>query len=133
MLVYCDSMILIYYLDHIGPFQDRVASRLASLRAAGDQIVVSDLTRLECRVMPIRLGDTFVLAKYDNFFALPDVRYVPLTTAVFDRATDLRATRQFRTADALHLAAAIEARCDVFLTNDIRIGNVSGITVEVLS
>ena len=132
MLVYCDSMILIYYLDHVGPLQDQAAKRLASLRASGDQVVVSDLTRLECRVMPIRLGDVLVLAKFDAFFALSDVGYAPLMTSVFDRATDLRATRQLKTADALHLAAAIEAGCNVFLTNDTRLDHIAGITVEVL-
>lgn len=132
MLVYCDSMILIYYLDHVGPFQDRAANRLALLRANGDQLVVSDLTRLECRVTPIRLGDALVLAKFDAFFALPDVRYAPLTTAVFDRATHLRATRQLKTADALHLAAAIETGCEVFLTNDTRLGDITGTVIEVL-
>jgi uncharacterized protein len=132
MLVYCDSMILIYYLDHEGQFQDRAAARLASIRAVGDQIAVSDLTRLECRVAPIRMGDTLLLAKFDAFFALPQVRYAPLTTAVFDRATYLRATRRLGTADALHLAAAIDAGCGVFLTNDARLGNVDGIVIETL-
>jgi uncharacterized protein len=132
MLVYCDSMILIYYMDHIGPFQDRAANRLASLRANGDRLVVSDLTRLECRVTPIRLGDALALAKFDAFFALPDVRYAPLTTAAFDRATQLRATRQLKTLDALRLAAAIEAGCEVFLTNDARLGSIPGIAVEIL-
>ena len=132
MLVYCDSMILIYYLDHEGPFQDRAATRLASLRAVGDQIVVSDLTRLECRVTPIRSGDDLLLAKFDAFFALPDVRYAPLTTAVFDRATHLRARQHLKTADALHLAAAMEAGCEVFLTNDARLGAIAGAVIEVL-
>lgn len=132
MLVYCDSMILIYYLDHEGPFQDRAAARLASLRHDGDQVAVSDLTRLECRVTPIRSGDSMLLTKFDAFFALPDVRYAPLTTAVFDRATHLRATKRLKTADALHLAAAVEAGCEVFLTNDARLGDITGTVIEVL-
>jgi len=132
MLIYCDSMILIYYLDHAGPFQERAAARLASIQVGGDQLVVSDLTRLECRVAPIRSGDALVLAKFDAFFALPDVHYALWTTEVFDRATQLRAIRQLKTIDALHLAAAIEADCDVFLTNDVRLGKIPGITIEAL-
>jgi hypothetical protein len=70
MLAYCDSMILVYYMEHIGTWQVRAASRLAAMRAAGDEVVVSDLTRLECRVVPIRAGDSALLAKYDAFFSL---------------------------------------------------------------
>jgi len=132
MLVYCDSMILIYYLDLVGPFQVRAGNRLATLQSAGDQIAFSDLTRLECRVTPIRLGDMLTLSKFDAFFALPDVRWVPLTTAVYDRATDVRALHGVRTADAIHLAAAVESGCDVFLTNDTRLMAYPDITVEVL-
>jgi predicted nucleic acid-binding protein len=35
-------------------------------------------------------------------------------------------------ADAIHLAAAIETGCDVFLTNDNQLANFLDITVEVL-
>jgi uncharacterized protein len=84
MLIYLDSAILIYYLDGIGPFQARAVNRLTTLRAAGDQVAASDLTRLECRVKPTQLGDTLRLSKFDGFFGLPDVRMVPLTTAVYD-------------------------------------------------
>ena len=31
-----------------------------------------------------------------------------------------------------HLAAAVEARCDRFLTNDHRLAKFSGLTIEVL-
>ena len=133
MLVYCDSMILIYYLEHAGPFQLRAAGRLAALRSAGDEVVVSDLTRLECRVAPIRVGDTAMLAKYDAFFSLADLRRAPLTTAVYDRATLIRAQHGFRTLDAIHLAAAVEQGCDVFLTNDSRLHGFRGITMEALA
>jgi predicted nucleic acid-binding protein len=132
MLIYCDSVILIYYLDQVGPFHVRAANRLAALRGAGDQIAVSDLTRLECRVQPIKQGDTAALQKFDTFFDLPDVRLVPLTAAAYDRATLIRAQHGFRTIDALHLAAAVEAGCGVFLTNDAQLRHFPGITVEVL-
>jgi len=35
--------------------------------------------------------------------------------------------------DALHLAAALEARCDLFLTNDRRLRSFPGLAVEVLT
>ncbi len=132
MLIYCDSAILIYFFDHVGAFQVRASNRLATMRTAADRIAVSDLVRLECRVMPLRLGDSLKLALFDSFFAQPDVSILPLTTAVFDRATRIRAQHGFKTIDAINLAAAVEHGCDRFLTNDVRLSRFPDITVEVL-
>src|SRR5260370_37491257 len=104
MTIYCDSVILIYLLDATGAFQVRAQTRIATLQAAGDRIACSDLSRLECRVKPIRNGDAASLAQFDSFFRRPEVGIVPLTPAVYDRATLLRATYNFKLADALHLA-----------------------------
>ena len=132
MLIYFDSVILIYLIDHTGAFQTRAAARLKQLEAAGDRIVVSDLTRLECRVRPIRANDAPKLAAFDAFFARPDVLLVALSRSVFDRATDLRAQHHFALADSLHLAAAIEAGCPRLLINDRRLSRCPVLTVEIL-
>jgi predicted nucleic acid-binding protein len=132
MLVYFDSVIPMYYFDHTGIFNVRATNRLMALAASGDQIAVSDLVRLECRVKHVRTGDKAKLAVFDAFFTRPDVRLVPITTAVFDRATVIRATHGYKLADSLHLAAAVEAGCDRFLTNDTRLSGFTDIAVEVL-
>ncbi len=132
MVIYCDSVILIYLLDTVGPFNVRAVARLAAMRKAGDVPAFSDLTRLECRVKPLKLGATTTLASFDAFFTRSDVRLVPITTAVFDRATLIRARHNFKLADSLHLAAAVEAACDRFLTNDTRLAVFTDIPVEVL-
>ena len=132
MLTYFDSVIVIYLIDHTGTFQARATKRLASSMALGDQFAVSDLTRLECRVRPIALGDQIKLAGFDAFFARPDIQRVSLTTAVYDKATIVRATCNFKLGDSLHLAAAIEAGCDRFLTNDHRLSKCTDIAIEVL-
>ena len=132
MLVYCDSVILIYFLDHAGPFNVRAANRLAMLAKSGDQVVISDLVRLECRVRPLKLADTAKVAVFDAFFARSDVRRAACTPAVFDLATAIRAANNFKLADSLHRAAAIEFGCNRFLTNDTRLAACSDIAVEVL-
>lgn len=132
MLIYCDSVILIYFYEHTGPLNVRAANRLASLAAAGDRIAASDLSRLECRVKPIRLGNAGTLTIYDGFFSRPDVRLVPINSAVFDRATMIRAIHSFSLADSLHLAAALEGGCGLFLTNDVRLNKFPDLSIEVL-
>jgi predicted nucleic acid-binding protein len=132
MLIYFDSVIVIYLIDHTGTFQARAAKRLADLTAAKDQVAISDLTRLECRVKPLSLGDKVKLAGFDAFFSRPEIQKVPLPTAVYDRATALRAAHGFKLGDSLHLAAGIEAGCGLFLTNDHRLSKCTEIKVEVL-
>ena len=133
MLVYCDSAILIYWLDEAGPFQLRAEARMAGLQAAGDQVAISDLVRLECRVGPLKRGDAPALTTFDDFFARRDVRRAHLTGSVFDRAAQLRVDLGVKTPDALHLAAAIANGCDVFLSNDFKLTKCKDIKVEVLA
>jgi predicted nucleic acid-binding protein len=123
---------LIYYLEGAAPFKARAMARLTALWAAGDAVIISDLVRLECRLLPIRLGDAARLADYDNLFTQPNVQRAPISTNVFDRTTLIRARHNFKLGDALHLAAAVEAGCDCFLTNDNRLSGFSDIPVEVL-
>jgi predicted nucleic acid-binding protein len=132
MSVFLDSVIIIYYLDHTGDFQARAANRLAACHAAGDEVAVSDLVRMECRVDPIRKGDSMRLARFDGFFAHPGVHVVPITTVVFDRATQIRATHGYKTIDSINLAAAAEAGCNLFVTNDTQLSDFPDLAVEIL-
>ena len=94
--------------------------------------MASELTRLECRVKPMRAGDAALLAQYDRFFNTTVNEIVPLSRAVIDRATEIRAQHGFATPDAIHIAAALVARCDLFLTNDHRLNRPVGIPVQVI-
>jgi predicted nucleic acid-binding protein len=51
--IYLDSNIVIYLIEQPANFGPRAAARIAAAVAAGDTMVVSDLTRLECRVLVI--------------------------------------------------------------------------------
>ena len=133
MLVYVDSNIVIYLVEQPTLFGPQASARVATFAAAGDRIVVSDLTRLECRVHVITMGDSITLAQYDHFFHQAVERVMPLTSAVVDRATIIRARHRFKTPDALHLAAALESGCQLFLTNDARLNGFPDLRVESLS
>lgn len=133
MLVYCDSVILIYYLDAADPFQQIASRRLGQIRAANGFLATSDLSRLECRIKPIRNQDAPTLARFDHFFSAVNVTMLQLTTAAVDLATEIRAKHNFRTTDALHLASAVLAGCDLFLTNDRRLARFTDVPVEIVA
>ncbi|QJW93722.1 hypothetical protein FTUN_1233 [Frigoriglobus tundricola] len=95
-------------------------------------IVSSDLVRMECLVLPVRNNDTARITEIETFFRSRVAEIRPLTRAVFDRATLIRARTKINTPDALNLAAAVEAGGDVFLTSDQQLQTFTGITVEVI-
>lgn len=75
MLVYCDSVVLIYFFDHTGRFNVRATNRMAAFAAAKDRIAISHLVRLEYRIAPLRNNDAVKLAIFDAFCVQPDVQF----------------------------------------------------------
>jgi predicted nucleic acid-binding protein len=131
MILFLDTNIVIYAIENSPVFGQKARTRLAIARAAGASITISDLTRMECLVLPLRVGDMAALQAYRGFFALTTV--LPITPTVCDRAALIRATNRFKPMDSLQLAAAVEHGADLFLTNDVRLNSFTGLTVEVLT
>jgi len=119
--VYLDSCVVIYLIEGPPAVHQAIASALRPSEGPAPDVFVSDLTRLECRVGPLRCADADLLRRYDAFFELPDVARVQMTTDVFDTATSLRASHAVKTPDALHVAAAVVGGCAEFWTNDDRL------------
>lgn len=112
-------------------FGPKARTRLATARTGGDTLVISDLTRMECLVDPLKSGDAGVEADFHTFFGVTNV--VSITAAVCDRAARIRAMHNFKPMDALQLAAAVEHGANILLTADARLGAFTGRTVEVLA
>ncbi len=119
----------IYVVEQVEPYAALVDARLTADDAV---LVTSELGRLECRVKPLRDGNAELLRDYDEYFEEALNEIVPLTRAVLERATAIRAQELFKTPDAICLAAAIEARCQVFLTNYHRLDRFTGIAIEIV-
>ncbi len=50
---------------------------------------------------------------------------LPMTSAVFDLAAELRAHHGLKTPDALHLATAVVGGCEEIWTNDRRLAKAT--------
>jgi len=129
MRYYLDSAPIIYLVEQVLLYASAVRSKLS---AQGLILITSELTRLECRVKPLRNGDTALLQDFDDYFANTIAEIAPLTRDVIDRATEIRAQFNFKTPDSIHLAAAVLANCAVFLTNDHRLNRFTAIQIEVI-
>jgi predicted nucleic acid-binding protein len=125
--VYLDAAPVIYLIEQHATFGPRTAAWLAANATA---LVSSELARLEALVVPVRSGDIARVQDIEAFFAGRVDEMVPFTRAVYDRAVDIRAAYRLKTLDALHAAAAVEAGCDVILTNDPDLARYPGVRVE---
>ena len=114
---YLDAAPTIYRVEAREPWAGRIEAVISTVSDL--TLVASELTRLECLVLPVRTADTLLQQRYERLF--DRMTLLPMTRAVFERATDLRATHSLKTPDALHLACAIENGCDEFWTNDERL------------
>ena len=133
MILFLDTNIVIYVVEGNPAFAPKAVLRLAAAQSAGDSFMVSDLTRMECLVGPLKTTNTAVEASFHAFFTRSDVRVVAITADVCDRAARMRATHYFKPMDALQLAAAAEHGANVFLTADARLASFTTVTVEILS
>lgn len=118
MKVYLDSCILIYLLEGEYDFRTLITEKI--LDNANIEYCISLLTRMECRVGPLREGNLDLLEEYDELF--DSMTILDLNADVFDKAADLRAKKKIRTPDALHIACASIHGCGEFWTNDERLG-----------
>jgi predicted nucleic acid-binding protein len=143
VLYYLDTVIVVYAVEGDPADQQRALNHLAALEQAGHRFMISELTRTECLVPLFGPGAGQRLSDFFRFFHGPNLRTVALTAGMHTRASAIRGAhaypaippaqpRRYGLADALHLAAAIEAGCDVFLTNDNQLANFPDIAIEVL-
>ena len=116
-------------VEHVPHYGDLVAQRLSPT----DVLVVSDLCRLECRVKPMRDGNSALLDEFDRFFNESVSEVLPLSREIIDRATEIRSSYGFKSPDAIYLAAAALSNCELFLTNDHRLDRFTELPVEALS
>lgn len=122
MKAYIDSCVAIYFIE--GPVEVREAVAAAFRTLDEEPACISDMVRFECRIGVLRRDDLLKLDEYRRFF--DRALLVPLGGDVFDLASELRATHNLRTPDAIHAAAAITHGCDELWTNDRRLAAIEG-------
>jgi predicted nucleic acid-binding protein len=109
-----------------------VLTRVAQAESSGGAIMTSRLSRLECRVRPLREGQSAMIALYDEFFLRRSLHVADIGAAVIDLATDLRVRYGMKTPDAIHIATAIECGADLILTGDRAMSRCKEVKVELV-
>lgn len=134
MKLFMDACSIIYFIESQ---QTQGHSTRAYVRQAlqdHTQVIVSRLSFLECRVLPLKENNTELLAAYHRFFQLPNVQIIELSAEVVNIATDLRVqyAASLRTPDALQLACALSAQAEQFLTGDKKLQVIREIAIKII-
>lgn len=119
--IFLDACAIIYWVEARNPWYQHLQFCLNSLKKEyGDlHLAVSDLSRLECLVKPLRNQQTETVSLYEQFFQHPQLHIQSLTPSVIEEALKLRVEYSIKTPDALQAASALIWRNDcIFLTAD---------------
>lgn len=133
MKLFLDACALIYRFEGAAPFRAATTTLLSQLtqNQSSVELAVSRLSVLECRVKPLREGNSALLARYDELFA--SVRILELSAAVVDLATQLRARHGLKTPAALQAACALEWDGQtLFVTGDVVFAKVPTLDVQLV-
>ena len=120
--VYLDANIIIYLLEGFKPYEGTLTRLLKAIAGRQLSCVTSELTVAEVLVRPFKEDATDQIKTYMDALNDPElVTLKPVTLQTFVDAAFTRAETGMKLPDAIHVASAMEAECDIFLTNDKKI------------
>jgi predicted nucleic acid-binding protein len=127
--VFLDTNFFIYLVEGTGPRSARARYLLQAFSKRNDEVLTSVMALGEMLVMPLRNGDLALAQQYRRIFRGQGITLLPFLETAAEAFARIRVDKQIKAPDAIHLATAGTAGCDLFLTNDERLSGlvVSGI------
>jgi len=135
MKLFLDACTIIYLIESQEILGQKTRLFVEQFLQNNNHLVISRLSFLECRILPLKTKDSNLLECYNKFFRLPNLQIVELTPDVINLATDLRVaySNALRTPDALQLACALSANASTFLTGDKKLSVIQEIKIALIS
>ncbi|MGK7876274.1 MAG: type II toxin-antitoxin system VapC family toxin [Xenococcaceae cyanobacterium] len=128
--VFLDTAPVIYFVEATPVFAEVTWATFELMEQRGIQGVTTPVTLAECLVMPIRLGLEKVQQDFTDLLMRTDgIELVDINAVMGQKAAELRERYGLKLPDALQLAAALEAGCEIFLTNDVVLQRVTELRV----
>ncbi len=124
---------LIYYVEENPIYIARMDAIIDWLENNPVEGISSVIILTEVLTHPIKTGNLLLVQRYRDILEnSEDFRLSPINDLIANLAAQLRAHYNLRTPDVLHVATAIESKCDAFLTNDITLKRVNEIPILLL-
>lgn len=129
-----DTCVFIYYIEEDGRYIQHVAPFFEAIDKGTLFAVTSGITLLETLVIPLRNNELNLANQYEKLLLESrGLTCLNLSPNLLRLAAHLRATYQLKTPDALQIAAAKLANCQVFITNDRRLPKIPDLKIVQLS
>ena len=131
--LYVETAPFIYFIEENPTYITRMDQIMAAIQQLPIQGVCSVVTLTEVLPVPLKAENSALVQAYEAILLNSrEFECVSIDRRTAVMAARLRARYELKTPDALHLASALEARCDAFLTNDKGFKRVEDLRVLVL-
>lgn len=132
-LLYVDTAPFIYFTEKRGHAADKMRAIFTIMSTGQFDVITSPVILPETLMKPLQAEDKPLITQYlAMFFHTKGIAIAAITAQTGNVAANLRARYNVRTPDALHLATALEAGCNAFLTNDLGLRRVTDLRILVL-
>jgi predicted nucleic acid-binding protein len=118
--VFWDTNLFIYLLEEYGPLSEQVINLRKSMLRRRDELVTSTITLGEVLVHPTRNNRPDIANLYEREIT-QGARLIPFDIDASRIFAAIRCDKSIKSPDAIQLACAAQARCDLFITNDDRL------------
>ena len=119
--VFLDTNIFIYLIEDRGALAKKSRELLSRMTLRRDQVFTSTLTLGELLTQPLGLGKAQLADDYEQALTSPGVHLLDFDRAAARVYARVRQDKTIKAPDAMQLAMAAAARCDLFVTNDDRL------------
>lgn len=117
--IYIDTAPFIYYIEGNKKYQPFLEELFELNNSGKISFSTSVLTLLELLIVPLRNKRMDLVEKYESIFTNSDtLELLDIDLNISKLAAEYRANYNFKTPDAIQLAAAEFCQADFFLTND---------------
>ena len=117
--IYIDTAPFIYYIEGNKKYQPFLEEFFELNNSGKISFSTSVLTLLELLIVPLRNKRMDIVEKYETIFTNAEtLELVDINIEISKLAAKYRANFNFKTPDAIQLAAAEYCQADYFLTND---------------
>lgn len=125
--IFLDTNFFIYLYEGQGSLAARARQLSRAFIARRDEILTSVMSVGEVLVTPLRQSDFALAHRYRQLFRSPGIVVLPFIEQAAETFARIRMGGKVKPPDAIQLATAATAGCDLFLTNDDRL---QGMTVS---
>ena len=126
-----DTAPLIYFIEENPAYIETVKLFFEAMDRGDFLVVTSTVTLLEVLVHPLRSNNRELATEYRDILRNSKLMTIEVSSAIAERAAQLRAAHNIRTPDAIQISAALNAGATHFFTNDVRLPEIP--SVQILS